>query len=135
MNPRVQSSVNMHEYKYPSLTISCDFFPCSGGDQRVLFLQRAVRGGLLPDGVPGRTMHLSIRDVAHLGQRWLCRVQRSVSVKSIHMAIVHVHLLLLLFLFLLFAVHKQCNGKCVCVCVYLQGARTSEDPRPTLIRP
>lgn len=89
VNPRVQSSVNMHEYKYPSLTISCDFFPCSGGHQRVLFLQRAVRGGLLPDGVPGRTMHLSIRDVAHLGQRWLCRVQRSVSVKSIHMAIVH----------------------------------------------
>lgn len=32
---------------------------------------------------------------------------------------------------LLFAGFKQCNGKSV----YLQGARTSEDPRPTLIRP
>ncbi|XP_070138213.1 uncharacterized protein jus isoform X3 [Drosophila bipectinata] len=48
-----------------------------GRRERVLFLQRAMRDEILPDGVPGRTLHLPVRDVAHLGQGRLRGVQRT----------------------------------------------------------
>jgi len=45
-----------------------------------------VRDEILPDGVPGWTLHLPVRDVTHLGQGRIRGVQRSVVKKRVDLS-------------------------------------------------